>query len=82
MYVKLVDSIIVGPYLVSDTEAERTLGIDNWQYNKSRHRRDQVSLLDSLSFNNCSLKKIIGDGNVSGWEGQGDKVTFAQGSFK
>ena len=44
MYIKLVDSIIVGPHLVTNTEAERTLGIDSWQYNKSRRRRDQVWL--------------------------------------
>ena len=41
-YAKVVDSIIVGPHDITDTEAERTLGIDSYQYNKSRRRRDTI----------------------------------------
>ena len=37
-----MDNIIVGPCPISDTEADRSLGIDSCQYNKSWRKREQV----------------------------------------
>ena len=41
-YASLVDNIVVGPDLVSDTEIERRLGVDSYQYHQSRRKRESL----------------------------------------
>ena len=65
-YERLVDSILLGPDLISDTELETRLGIDCYHYHKSRKKRE--SLRESKS--------------NSGWEFEADKMkTNYEGVF-
>ena len=41
-YARLVDSVVVGPSMISDTEIERRLGVDSSQYHKSRRKRESL----------------------------------------
>ena len=41
-YARLVDNIVVGPDMISDTEIERRLGVDSYQYHKSRRKRESL----------------------------------------
>ena len=57
-YERLVDSILLGPDLISETELETRLGIDCYHYHKSRKKRE--SLRESKS--------------TLGWEFEADKM--------
>ena len=41
-YERLVDSVVVGPHLTSETEVETRLGIDCYHYHKSRKKRNSL----------------------------------------
>ena len=41
-YARLVDNIVVGPDMISDTEIERRLGVDSFQFHKSRRKRESL----------------------------------------
>ena len=41
-YARLVDHIVVGPDIISDTEIERRLGVDSFQFHQSRRKRESL----------------------------------------